>query len=236
MLAFGERLRATRNDAAAFLRRVQTAHPADFWANLIAGNAMLQSAPQEAAGYYRAALASRPQAPVGYCAVGDTLRLQQLPEQAIDYYQKALQIDPDYARAYSNLGAVLQDQGRLDDAIHYFQKALQLDPDYAWAHRNFASALRMTGRLDEAYEHYQQVLRVDPQNPMLTSASGSASPAARVLVRKMLARWQADPDLAGLRRCERCREAVFGGTPGMPCALASRRYRAHTRSRDQPKD
>jgi eukaryotic-like serine/threonine-protein kinase len=83
LLAFGERLRATRNDAAAFLRRVQNEHPADFWANLIAGNAMLQSAPQEAAGYYRAALASRPQAPVGYCAVGDTLRSQQLPDRAI---------------------------------------------------------------------------------------------------------------------------------------------------------
>ena len=167
MLAFGERLRATGSNADVFLRRVQTAHPADFWANLIAGNAMLQSAPHEATGFYRAALASRPQAPVGYCAVGDTLRLQHLPDQAIDYYQKALLIDPSYARAYSNLGAVLQDQGQLDDAIDHFRKALQLDPDYAWAHRNFASALRMTGRLDEAYEHYQQVLRVDPQNPLL---------------------------------------------------------------------
>ncbi len=139
LLAFGERLRATGNNADAFLRRVQAAHPADFWANLIAGNAMLQSAPQEAAGFYRAALASRPQPPVGYCAVGDTLRLQQLPDQAIDYYQKALLIDPSYARAHSDLGAVLQDQGQLDDAIEHFRKALQLDPDYAWAHRNFAS-------------------------------------------------------------------------------------------------
>ena len=88
LLAFGERLRAAGDNADAFLRRVQSAHPADFWANLIAGNAMLQSAPQEAAGYYRAALASRPQAPVGYCAVGDTLRLQHLSDQAIDYYRE----------------------------------------------------------------------------------------------------------------------------------------------------
>jgi serine/threonine-protein kinase len=66
LLALGERLTATSRDAASLLRRVQSAHPADFWANLILGNATLQSAPQEAAGYYRAALASRPQAPVGY--------------------------------------------------------------------------------------------------------------------------------------------------------------------------
>ena len=68
LLAVGERLRAASGDAAPFLRRVQNEHPADFWANLIVGNAALQFAPQEAAGYYRAALASRPGQAVGYCA------------------------------------------------------------------------------------------------------------------------------------------------------------------------
>ncbi len=99
LLALGERLRAAHGDAAPFLRRVQTEHPADFWANLIVGNATLQLAPQEAAGYYRAALASRPGQAVGYCAVGDALRLQHWPDQAINYYEKALQLDPSYARA-----------------------------------------------------------------------------------------------------------------------------------------
>ena len=165
LLALGERLRATGGDAAPFLRRVQKEHPADFWANLILGNAMLQWAPQEAAGYYRAALASRPGAAVGYCAVGDALRLQHWPDQAIDYYEKALQLDPSYARAYSNVGDALQDQGQLDEAIDYYRKALQLDPDYAWAHHNLANALRVKGRLDEAYDHYQQAIRLDPKNP-----------------------------------------------------------------------
>jgi serine/threonine-protein kinase len=164
LLALGERIKATGANSAAFLRTVQIAHPADFWANLIVGNATLLSAPQEAAGYYRAALASRPQAPVGYCSVGDALRLQQLLEEAIDYYQKALALDPSYARAYSNLGTVLHERGQLDDAIDNFQKALQLDPDYAWAHWNFANTLRAKGRVDEALHHYQQVMRVDPQN------------------------------------------------------------------------
>ena len=167
LLALGERLKATGKNTAKFLRSVQTAHPADFWANLIAGNATLLSAPQEAAGYYRAALASRPQAAVAYCCVGDAMRLQQMPDEAVDYYQKALHLDPNYARAYSNLGTVLHDRGQLDDAIANFQKALQLDPDYAWAHLNFASALRAKGRPDEAIDHYQQVIRVDPQNPVV---------------------------------------------------------------------
>jgi serine/threonine-protein kinase len=165
LLALGERLRATGPDATAFLKRVQKEHPADFWANLILGNATLQLAPQEAAGYYRAALASRPAAAVGYVGVGDALRLQNWLDEAIDYYKKAIQVDPGYARAYSNLGLALLTHGRVDQAIDYCRKALELDPDYAWAHYNFGNALRATGRLDEAYDHYRHVLRVDPKNP-----------------------------------------------------------------------
>jgi serine/threonine-protein kinase len=165
LLALGERLRAKGGDAAPFLKRVQKEHPADFWANLILGNALLQWAPQEAAGYYRAALASRPGAAVGYCAVGDALRLQNGLAEAIDYYKKALQVDPGYARASSNLGLVLQTQGRVDEAIDYCRKAVRFDPDYAWAHHNLANALRARWRLDEAHHHYQQALRLDPKNP-----------------------------------------------------------------------
>jgi serine/threonine-protein kinase len=164
LLAVGEQLKAAGGDPAPLLKRVQKEHPADFWANLILGNVMLQNAPQEAGGYYRAALASRPGAAVGYCAVGDALRLQNSLNEAIDYYEKALQRDPTYARGYSNLGLPLQAQGRLDEAIDAYRKALQLDPDYAWAHHNLANALRDRGRLDEAYDQYQQALRLDPKN------------------------------------------------------------------------
>jgi serine/threonine-protein kinase len=165
LLALGERLRAVGGDAAPFLKRVQTEHPTDFWANLILGNAMVQGAPLEAGGYYRAALASRPGAAVGYCVVGDALRLQKLLDEAIGYYERALRFDATYARAYSNIGLALEAQGRTDEAIDYYEKSLQLDPEYAWAHNNLANALRVKGRLDAAYDHYQQVIQLDPQNP-----------------------------------------------------------------------
>jgi serine/threonine-protein kinase len=164
LLALGERLGGAEGDAAPLLQRVQREHPADFWVNLILGNRMLQWAPKEAGGYYRAALASRPQAAVGYCAVGDALRLQNFPREAIDYYRKAIEIDPDYARAYSNLGLILQTEGRVDEAIKYCEQALRCDPDYAWAHQDLANALRRKGRLDEAQRHFRQVLRLDPGN------------------------------------------------------------------------
>jgi eukaryotic-like serine/threonine-protein kinase len=164
LLALGERLRAVHGPAAPFLRRVQQEHPADFWANLILGNAVLQASPQEAISYYRAALASRPNAAVGYCAVGDALKLQNSPDQAIDYYKKALELDPGFVRAYSNVGDALQVEGQWDEALDYYRKALELDADYAWAHHNLANALQVKGGLDEALLHYQQAIRLDPDN------------------------------------------------------------------------
>jgi serine/threonine-protein kinase len=190
LLAVGEQLNVVGRDPSPFLKRVQKAHPADFWANLILGNVMLQRAPQEAGSYYRAALAARPGEAVGYCAVGDALRLQNLLDDAIEYYEKARDRDPTYARAYSNLGLPLQAQGRLDEAIDAYRKAIELDPDYAWAHHNLASALREQGRLDEAYDHYQQALRLDPKNTEIQNGARS------VLMRH----GRADEVLAGWRK------------------------------------
>jgi serine/threonine-protein kinase len=164
LLALAERLKAVGGDWEPLLRRVQKEYPTDFWANLILGNALLQRQPWEAGGYYRAALTGRPGDAVGYCAVGDALRLQNLLTDAAYYYRKALQRDPRYARAHSNLGLVLQAQGRLDEAMDCYQRAVELDPEYAWPQHNLANALRHLGRLDEAYEHSQQALQLDPGN------------------------------------------------------------------------
>jgi serine/threonine-protein kinase len=173
LLAVGEQLNVMGRDPSPFMKRVQKEHPADFWANLVLGNVLLQRVPQEAGGYYRAALASRPGEAVGYCAVGDALRLQNALDEAIDYYEKAVRLDPTYARAHSDLGLPLQAQGRLDEAIDSYRKALQLDPDYAWAHHNLANALREKGRLDEASDQYQQALRVAPKNAEVQNGARS---------------------------------------------------------------
>jgi serine/threonine-protein kinase len=165
LLALGERLKAVGVDAPLFLKRVQQEHPADFWVNLILGNVLLRyRMPQEAAGYYRTALGSRPGAAVGYCAVGDALRLQNVLAEAVGYYKKALQLEPNYARAHSNLGLALQAQHRLDEAVECFQRAVRLDRNYAWAHHNLANALRIKGRLDEAHDHCRQANKLDPNN------------------------------------------------------------------------
>jgi serine/threonine-protein kinase len=165
LLALGERLGAAGGDAPAFLKRVQSEHPADFWANLILGDALLKTATAEAGGYYRAALASRPGKAVAYTALGDALYGQGLRDQVLQYYRRAVEIDPQYARGHTNLGNFLRDAGQLEDAIACYRRALEVDPDYAWAHLDLANALRHAGRSDEALEHYRQFRAVGPTIP-----------------------------------------------------------------------
>jgi serine/threonine-protein kinase len=123
---------------------------------------MFQREPVEATGYYRAALSSRPGEAVGYCAVGDALRIQKDLGAAIDYYKRALKLDPNFARTHNNLGLAFKAQGRLDEAIDCYRKTIQLDPDYAWAHYDLGNALQIKGRIEEAFGQYQQVVRLDP--------------------------------------------------------------------------
>ncbi len=140
LLALGERLAAAGGDATEFLKRVQRDHPNDFWANMILGDTLLADSPVEANGYYRAALAVRPQVVVAYTAVGDSLRLQKRNDEALGFYRQAFQIDPSYARNLTNLGNLHRDLHQNGDAMAYYRKAIDSDPNYAWAQFDLANA------------------------------------------------------------------------------------------------
>ena len=168
-LAMAERLRDAGGDATPLLRRVQNEYPDDFWVNLVLGNALLYRATGEAREYYRVALASRPQAAVGYCALGDALRLQRAFDEATRYYHLAIARDPTSARVHTNLGLTLRTQGKLDEAISYYRKSQDLDPNYAWAYANLATVYRDTERLDDAAEQYKKALALEPDNASILS-------------------------------------------------------------------
>jgi len=165
LLALGERLRAAGGDATLFFRRVQESHPADFWSNMLLGDSLFNVAPLEAAGYYRAALASRPEAAVAYTALGDALRTQKRPEEAMSYYRQALTIDPNYPRGHNNLGNLLRDLKQHKEAIESFRRAIKIDSNYAWAHLGLAYTLSDLGQDDEALENYRQFLVTGPAVP-----------------------------------------------------------------------
>jgi serine/threonine-protein kinase len=169
LLALAERLWTADGDAIPFLKQVQKHHPANFWANMVLGDAILRKEPVEAAGYYRAALAARPDAAVAYTALGDSLRLQKRRDEALGYYRQALDIDPNYARGHNNLGIYYRETRQIDTAIACYRRALEIDPNYAWAHFDLANTLRDAGRPDEALEHYCQFNAIDPSIPYVAN-------------------------------------------------------------------
>jgi eukaryotic-like serine/threonine-protein kinase len=170
LVSLSEYMELAGGDQRPLLRRVQRAHPEDFWANLMLGNALLFQAPDEAGIYYRAALAARPLEAVGYNAVGDSLRLQHLPGDAVDYYRSSLNLDKECAHAESGLAGAFKDQGKINEAIQCYQSALNMDRHYSWAHFDLANYLKEFGRMDEAMVHYKAFLIVEPDNIVVQKA------------------------------------------------------------------
>ena len=176
LLALGERLQAAGGDGIGFVRRVQQAHPDDFWANLTLGTMsfVLQRRNEDAVQavpYYRQALAGRP----GAVAVMNNVAMVHFQRNwlddndddwglgAISLLRRALQIDPEFAPAHNNLGIVLKvGKGDLPGAALHFREALRIDPRLATAHVHLGEIEAMRGRLDAAIGHYQQALDIDP--------------------------------------------------------------------------
>ena len=94
LAVLGARLRARNIEANAFMTRVVSAYPADFWVNIEMGNALYhQSKPFEAIGYYRAALALRPQTLSLRYALGDVYLNLKRWDEAIAEYEQAVRLD-----------------------------------------------------------------------------------------------------------------------------------------------
>ncbi len=178
LVALGERLQATGGDAIGFLGRVQQAYSADFWANFTLGKALQEKGQhEEGVGYYRKALAIRPEAVAAYINIGNAryarYRLEQA-DGAMENYRQALRIDPRSAPAFNNLGLAWKAKGRLDDAITSYREAVRIDPELTEAHCNLGEVLALHGDLNQAINHYRQAVRIDPNFAMAHYLLGMA--------------------------------------------------------------
>ena len=165
LAVLGARLRARNLDANAFMTRVVSAYPADFWVNIEMGNALYhQSKPLEAIGYYRAALALRPQTLSLRYALGDLYLNLQRWDEAIAEYEQAVRLDPDNAWCHNRLGfALAWKGGRDDEAIAHTREAVRIDPNEGWFHYCLGFALDRTDRFDEAVAELQEAMRLLPE-------------------------------------------------------------------------
>jgi Tfp pilus assembly protein PilF len=123
--------------AVDVLRSAQQRHPNDFWVNHELALALDESRPPqpaEAVGYYRAALALRPDSPGVHLNLGNVLGKLGKPAQAADEYRAAIALKRDYAQAHCYLGEALARLRQAAEAEDELRQAVAVQPDLAEAH------------------------------------------------------------------------------------------------------
>jgi serine/threonine protein kinase/Tfp pilus assembly protein PilF len=148
--------------AVELLRRAQQARPDDFWVNHALAHTLMQVTPpqvDEAIGFYRAAMAIRPQSPDTHNNLGIALYKKGNVDEAMACYKEAIRLLPDFAHAHCNLGSALYGKGQVDEALACFQEAIRLE--FAGAHYNLGVALYGKGQVDEALACFKEAIRLE---------------------------------------------------------------------------
>jgi tetratricopeptide (TPR) repeat protein len=134
-------------DAIPLLTAVQARYPQDFWINFGLGSTLSQAGRwDEALGYYRAALAIRPDISAACNSIGVALDFKDRRDEAIAHFKEAVRLDPNALAAHINLGFALCKGGRLEEGMDHYQQALRLEPKLAAAQfglsANISDAIR----------------------------------------------------------------------------------------------
>jgi tetratricopeptide (TPR) repeat protein len=127
--------------AVNLLREAQRRHPADMWINFKLadilrmphysrshGPAERQRLLEEAIGYQRAALATRPNSPALHKYLAGSFFESRRYEDAVGMYRRALLLNPADGSCSFDLGLALGNQGKLDKAISAVRRAIAIDP------------------------------------------------------------------------------------------------------------
>jgi serine/threonine protein kinase/tetratricopeptide (TPR) repeat protein len=163
-------------ESEAILRQGQARYPGDFWINYELGWDLIfcppPQHPDEAVGYFRAAVAARPTSAEARSILGLALMKKGDVDGAIAAYQQAIALDPKFGNPRSLLGSLLMSSGRQDEAMAVFREVIQLNisdrTSYVTVARHLGacgSELERKGRLDEAIAEYLAALAVWDKAP-----------------------------------------------------------------------
>jgi serine/threonine-protein kinase len=151
--------------AAEFGRRAQQKHRGDFWLNAFLGSWLMQPEsprPAEAIGYYRAALAARPDSPGILLGLANALDDSGDFPGALVAYHQAIALKPDYATPHNDLAGTLIEHGDLAAAVVELRKAVAIKPDYEIVQYNLGNTLLMVGDLPGAIAASRRAIALKP--------------------------------------------------------------------------
>ncbi|MBD2182846.1 tetratricopeptide repeat protein [Planktothrix sp. FACHB-1355] len=117
---------------------------------------------EEAIGYYKRAVALKPNYPLAHFNLGTALKQQGQIEEAIVHLQSTIDLKPDYAEAYNQLGNAFLEQEKFSQALLQYRKVLQLVPDSARAYFNIGSALAQQDNFEQAIVQFQKAIELQP--------------------------------------------------------------------------
>jgi tetratricopeptide (TPR) repeat protein len=154
-------------DRLDLYRRLQRAHPDDFWANhRLAIELRRHQRFAEAVRYDTAALALRPSNPGVYLNRALNLESLKEPGAALQDLERATELAPRYAMAWRVKGRLLQKMNDGAGAVQAYRRAVDCNREDHAALLQLAYVLLMTSPNDytEAVAHYKAYLRLKPND------------------------------------------------------------------------
>jgi serine/threonine-protein kinase len=145
-------------EARTLLRAAQQRYPGDFWINYLLGLSLEQEHPQEAAGYFRAAVALRPGSDQAGARLSGVMHYLGDSDAAIAALQQAFALNPSRT-GIAALVKVLAPKGRLEEARLIWEKLLQRDPPDHDLWYGYAQLCLLLGKDDEYRRAREAMLR-----------------------------------------------------------------------------
>jgi serine/threonine-protein kinase len=145
-----------RYEAQEFMRQAQQRHPGDFWINYLLGCFWWEEFPQEAVGYFRAAVAIRPTSEGAYLMLGRALRGAGDREGALAAFRRSAALLPSSVVA-QELAWALAPRGRLEEARAAWEQLLDRDPPEHDTWEGYAQ-LCLFLRNEQAYRRARKAL------------------------------------------------------------------------------
>ena len=151
-------------DRVPLLTAAQAQFPEDFWLNAeLAWRLREANRHDEAVGYFRAAVAVRPDSPAARHWLGISLQSKGELDQAISEFRYALRLEPKFAGAHVSLAHSLSDRGRMAEALDHFRQYHELLPESAEAAATLGLGFLGVGRREDAIKAFEEAIRLDPK-------------------------------------------------------------------------